>query len=938
MQEFRTLLGLIGLGAAMVCWQPAGAVPPSDWPMLARDATRSGSTTVSLRPPFQRKWYRLFTDEGLMSGVQPVVAEGKVFLGTLAGTLYAIDADSGADAWVFRAGGALLHAAAAGEGMVFFGAADGAIYAVNANSGELAWKVETEAAIWNAPVIHDDLVVIGSRDGYLYAVDAGDGRLRWRGPTGGPILGSPAVDPQRGRVYVGSEDMHVYAFALADGAILWKSPKLSGMSFCGYHPVIAPDGAVMVTVQPLIGGDAFQDLVREIALAIFGDYASWRHSREENERLRAANFRQMEDPQTYRDQIGLIRRRLTEEPAGQSFFVLEPETGVPRFVAPIIYSESMNGPGMPPVVAPDGRVIVKYQALLRSRYEHYSPFLNPGYLDTATGHITPLMDQTRTYGWYDGLRMVHDEQCQWVVADRLLINTAQDAVLGLDLDTLAGLSQPLCRNIHEPEPGEALGILLRVLRGEELPPGKEWISRGAGVYGGGSVMAVPIAIAGDSFYYVPTHELNAGVALIAYRMQEGGTAAAERPAVTGTPSEEELRRIHTLPWDWDTLEAHRMVQVLQGLDEPAAGTLRRPLSDEAAHRAAALDEADLDRFIWEAREPSTAGAQAAHLQEALATHVQELISQTWAPLQMPAGKHPREAYRIFVEPTETLETLARAYPHLDEDLRAEVRRYVAAMAASGGPLAGPTGQTTFDPVAGENRSPYDLPPPERLQRSDGIVRSALARLYPFWQWAHVSGDWSHLKTHWPQLRGLADRQPNPIAEDCHNGQVAGLIAYCRIAQRLGDEEALALGLERARAALRSRLKYEWAHPRGGLMHLVPPGRTIFSRWRHLTPEVGRLAAEHAREVHEHLMEIYVDYHRPTWWLAWNIEYHWRNENPVVLPTAAADVFAARAWILDEPADALAGFLDVPWCRADLHYIQKLVWCLEAGQTTWHDVR
>ena len=43
----------------------------------------------------------------------------------------------------------------------------------------------------------------------------------------------------------------------------------------------------------------------------------------------------------------------------------------------------------------------------------------------------------------------------------------------------------------------------------------------------------------------------------------------------------------------------------------------------------------------------------------------------------------------------------------------------------------------------------------------------------------------------------------------------------------------------------------------------------------------------------------------------------------------AEIFAARAWILEEPAEKLAPFLDIPWCRADLFYLQKLVLCLEA---------
>ena len=202
---------------------------------------------------------------------------------------------------------------------------------------------------------------------------------------------------------------------------------------------------------------------------IFGDFASWRHKKEENDRLREANFKKMAEPGTYEAQLNYIRKRLTDEPIYQTFFVLDPNTGQQKFVTPIVYAESMNGTGAPPVVTADGKVIVKFQALLRSRYEHYSPFLNVGYLDTATGHITPIMDQSRTYGWHDSLLLVHDEQCQLSAAGRVLINTHQDNVNAMDLETLQGYGQPFCRNIHEPKAGEAVGIWATIFRGEPLP-------------------------------------------------------------------------------------------------------------------------------------------------------------------------------------------------------------------------------------------------------------------------------------------------------------------------------------------------------------------------------------------------------------------------------------------------------------------------------------
>src|SRR5437667_9042278 len=119
----------------------AVAVANDDWPMLAHDITRSGATAAEIRPPFERQWYRLFPDEGLMAGVQPVIADGKVFIGTLHGILHAIDAETGKDLWTFRAAGPILHAAAVVDGKVFFGAADGRLYAINATTGLRQWQV-----------------------------------------------------------------------------------------------------------------------------------------------------------------------------------------------------------------------------------------------------------------------------------------------------------------------------------------------------------------------------------------------------------------------------------------------------------------------------------------------------------------------------------------------------------------------------------------------------------------------------------------------------------------------------------------------------------------------------------------------------------------------------------------------------------------------------
>jgi hypothetical protein len=918
--------------------------------MLAHDPARSGATTAEIRPPFERKWYRLFADEGLMAGVQPIVADGKVFVGTMAGTLYAIDSETGKDVWTFKTAGAILHTCAALEGKVFFGNAEGKVYALNLTDGTPAWSVQIGPAVWNAPLVYQGVVIIGGRDGGLYAIEADSGRIKWKTLTGGPLLCSPALDARAGRVYAASEDMHVYAFDLAGGRILWRSGKLPGVSFRGYHPVVAPDGSVMITVTPALSLDSFEPILLDMVKEIFGDFASWRHTKEENERLRLENFKLMDKPGTYQAQLDYIRRRLTEEPVYQTFFVLDPNTGKQKFVAPIVYAESMNGTGAPPIVTPDGKVIVKFQALLRSRYQHYSPFLNVGYLDTSTGHITPIMDQSRTYGWHDSLLLVHDEQCQLTAAGRVLINTHQDNVNGMDLDTLRGYPEPFCRNIHEPKPGEAVAIWATILQGDPLPVGKEWLARGTAVYGGGSVIDTPVCVAGDSFYYIPTHEINSGVALIAYRMAPDGTAA---PAFAGAPAakpvssaverltDAQWQKVQKMPWDWDMLGMSRLNHVLKALPGRIPGIFEAGSKDR--------HDAELDRIIWEVpsvQMPENSACE--DLKQKVSSCIRELISKDWQPWVFPSGKHPREAYRFFTEPAETLYTLARAYNYLDTDIQRQVKDYVLRASSAGGPLAGPTGKRSFDPTAGTVRSFYDIPTEKLFRVADDITRSDVARLYPIWLWAHTSGDWSHIERDWNQMRDLVDQPPNKMEEDCRNGYVAGLIAYCRLAARMNDDAAVEKGLGVTREALRERLTYELAHTRGGLITQVPVLRSIFGRWRHLTPEVGRLCATYAAQTTENLRGVYVDYHRPTWYLAWNVELMWRNECPFAFPTMSAEIFAARALILRESPDSpsqgdvatakspkLERFLDIPWCKADLFYIQKLVFCIEShGSVEW----
>jgi hypothetical protein len=182
------------------------------------------------------------------------------------------------------------------------------------------------------------------------------------------------------------------------------------------------------------------------------------------------------------------------------------------------------------------------------------------------------------------------------------------------------------------------------------------------------------------------------------------------------------------------------------------------------------------------------------------------------------------------------------------------------------------------------------------------------------------------------LRLAIDAKPPLDEYDLGNGRIAGLIAACRIVKQLDDGETLDHLVPQTRGAMRTRLEYELAYTEAGVMTRPPVLRTIFGRWRHLTPDVARLLREHAGHIHRRLMDVYVDHHRPAWWLAWGPELMWRNETPFAFPTMSAEIFAAKALIVREPVERLTGYVDLPWCKADEYYIQKLALALAAG---WH---
>lgn len=130
--------------------------------------------------------------------------------------------------WRFATGARVLSSPAMSDGAVFIGSIDGRVYALDAASGRLRWAVQTGGPVLSSPAVADGTVFIGSDDGHLYALNADDGKLRWRFHAGREIFSSPTV--AGGTVYVGAHTGSLYALAAASGAEIWRT-SLRGAVF-----------------------------------------------------------------------------------------------------------------------------------------------------------------------------------------------------------------------------------------------------------------------------------------------------------------------------------------------------------------------------------------------------------------------------------------------------------------------------------------------------------------------------------------------------------------------------------------------------------------------------------------------------------------------------------------------------------------------------------
>ena len=176
----------------------------------------------------------------------------------------------------------------AAHGRIYFGSsADGKIYALDAATGAEEWVFHTDAPVRFAPAVWRDRLFAVSDDGYLYCLKAETGALLWKqrgGPDGGMVLGNgrmvarrparggPAIDGDVVYFAAGiwsTEGITVHAINAATGKSIWTNDTAGGLEMDQPHPTArAVSGISAQGYLAAAGDNLFVPTGRAVAAAL----------------------------------------------------------------------------------------------------------------------------------------------------------------------------------------------------------------------------------------------------------------------------------------------------------------------------------------------------------------------------------------------------------------------------------------------------------------------------------------------------------------------------------------------------------------------------------------------------------------------------------------------------------------------------------------------
>jgi polyvinyl alcohol dehydrogenase (cytochrome) len=262
-----------------------------DWPFYGRDVANSRDGGAAGPSPGQalnlRPVWSVKSTDGDFTGT-PVEADGTVVAVSGGGTVFAIDASTGALRWSRDLGQPANASAAIAGGIVYVPLATTsapAVAALSLSDGSPVWSTVLDssegASAFGSPIVWNGTVYMGTSGelgdpqlplrGAVVALDAASGAVRWRtymvppGFSGAPVWSTPTIDATTGRLYVGTGNAYnppvadttdaIVALDAGSGAIVDHFQATAGDAFSGSDSAAGPDYDFGASANLITGAD-----------------------------------------------------------------------------------------------------------------------------------------------------------------------------------------------------------------------------------------------------------------------------------------------------------------------------------------------------------------------------------------------------------------------------------------------------------------------------------------------------------------------------------------------------------------------------------------------------------------------------------------------------------------------------------------------------------
>lgn len=225
------MLGLAGLFGAVSCApeevtkveSPAEVIfQTTDWPVDRGGGELSGRVDDPVPSQPAVEW----TFESEAGFTAPaVIAEGVVYVGSLIGTFYALDAATGEVVWKADGEDKIEAAACVVDDRVLIGSESKEFRALDRATGEEVWKMRSRDKFSSGANVFtaangEARVLVNAYEGITWCLRLADGKEIWSVKWSDRINGTPALLPGGEWLAFGGCDHSVHTMQLADGKIV----------------------------------------------------------------------------------------------------------------------------------------------------------------------------------------------------------------------------------------------------------------------------------------------------------------------------------------------------------------------------------------------------------------------------------------------------------------------------------------------------------------------------------------------------------------------------------------------------------------------------------------------------------------------------------------------------------------------------------------------